>query len=271
MLLFLFAACDPPDDGATKWGRHSDEPADTGDTGDALPELPATVVYEIQYSGQINPDIDVDLWDLDLFDTRDAVFSAIEDTTLICYFSAGSWEDWRDDAEEFPAAAIGTTLEGWEGENWLDIRDATVRSIMGVRMDHAVERGCDGVDPDNVDGYTQNSGFDLSYDDQLDYNRFLAEAAHERGLLVALKNDLDQLEDLAAAFDFAVNESCAEYDECARLAAFTDQGKPVLHIEYVDDWADAEQLAYEVCRIEPGLSTLIKLWDLDEHRLACSD
>ena len=286
MLLVLFTSCvttDPDDSGHQKHGNQdsggtvdSGDPADSGqsdDSGDSgadePPELAGEVQYEIQYTGTINTDLGVELWDLDLFDTRDSVLTSIEGTFLLCYFSAGSWEDWRDDAGEFPDSAIGKALDGWEGENWLDTRDVTVRSIMESRMDHAVERGCDGVDPDNVDGYTQKSGFDLTYEDQLDYNRFLAQSAHDRGLLVSLKNDLDQLEDLAADFDLAVNESCAEYRECARLSVFTDDEKPVLHIEYVDNWSDAQSLADEVCGIQPGLSTLIKTWDLDEHRLAC--
>ena len=32
--------------------------------------------------------------------------------------------------------------------------------------------GCDGVEPDNVDGYVNDTGFDLTAGDQLDFNRF---------------------------------------------------------------------------------------------------
>jgi hypothetical protein len=60
----------------------------------------------------------------------------------------------------------------------------------------------------------------------------LAELAHERSLTIGLKNDLDQIDDLVGEFDFAVNESCVQYRECAALAPFTAQGKPVLHVEY---------------------------------------
>jgi len=47
-----------------------------------------------------------------------------------------------------------------------------------------------------------------------------------------LKNDLDQVDDLVDEFDFAVDESCVQYRECAALQPFTAQGKPVLHVEY---------------------------------------
>lgn len=42
---------------------------------------------------------------------------------------------------------------------------------MQARLDLAVQKGCDGVEPDNVDGYQNNSGFPLTAQDQLAYNR----------------------------------------------------------------------------------------------------
>jgi len=68
------------------------------------------------------------------------------------------------------------------------------------------EKGCDGVEPDNVDGYTNDTGFNLTSNDQIQYNKFLANEAHQRGLSIGLKNNLDQIEVLEPFFDFAVNE-----------------------------------------------------------------
>lgn len=45
---------------------------------------------------------------------------------------------------------------------------------MGRRLDKAVSRGCDGVEPDNVDGYTNHNGLGLTAADQLSYNKWLA-------------------------------------------------------------------------------------------------
>ena len=114
------------------------------------------------------------LYDIDLFDTPATTIAELKNQgrTVICYFSAGSYENWRPDANQFPQAALGKPLDGWEGENWLDIRNATVRSIMGKRMDLAKQKGCDGVDPDNVDGYSNDTGLPLTAAHQLDYNRF---------------------------------------------------------------------------------------------------
>ena len=103
---------------------------------------------------------------------------------------------------------------------------------MRTRMEQAAQKGCDGIDPDNVDGYSNNTGFALSYNDQLAYNVALAEAAHELGLAIGLKNNLDQIKDLVNYFDFAVNEECFQYDECNTLKPFVDAGKAVFGIEY---------------------------------------
>lgn len=44
--------------------------------------------------------------------------------------SAGSYENWRPDAADFPAADVGAPLAGWAGEKWLNIRSTAVRAIM---------------------------------------------------------------------------------------------------------------------------------------------
>lgn len=42
---------------------------------------------------------------------------------VVCYISIGTYEEWREDADDFPAAAIGSPMEDWDGENWLDINN----------------------------------------------------------------------------------------------------------------------------------------------------
>jgi len=225
--------------------------------------------WQWQLTEAIDPSFDVEMYDVDLFNVSDEELESLSDRVVICYFSAGTWEAWRDDADDFPAEAIGQALPEWPNERWLDLTNATVREVMLARLDLAVLRGCDGVEPDNVDGYANVNGVGLNATEQLAFNRFIADAAHERGLSVGLKNDLDQIEDLVDWFDWALNEECAAYDECDRLALFTNAGKAVFHVEYVDSWDEAEGRAAEVCGRAPDLDTLIKLWDLGPERLAC--
>lgn len=103
----------------------------------------------------------------------------------------------------------------------MDIRQTqALMVIMNKRLDVAVAKNCDAVDPDNVNGYDQDTGFPLSASDQLTYNRLISSAAHARNLSCALKNDLGQISDLVDDFDFQVNEQCHQYNECDKLDPF---------------------------------------------------
>jgi hypothetical protein len=251
-----------------------DQDNDAGDDGGGADEAqgvwkpgPGTS-WQWQLTGTVDTSIDVVMYDIDLFDVPQATIDSLhaDGRIVICYFSAGSREDWRPDAGEFPQGAIGNRLDNWPGENWIDIRDATVREIMKARLDLAVQKNCDGVEPDNVDAFANNPGFDLFDVDQLDYNRFLASEAHARGLSVGLKNDLDQITALLDDFDWALNEECFDWDECDELLPFIQAGKAVFHVEYGD-----AQLAEDICPQANDLNfdSLIKNYDLDAWRIPC--
>jgi hypothetical protein len=229
------------------------------------------ISWQIQYSGSpIDTSVDVEMYDVDLFDTPRATVDDLHDMdrVVVCYFNAGGWEDWRDDADQFPQEALGNDLDGWPGERWLDVTHPDVRELMADRLDQAVDAGCDGVDPDNVDGYTNDPGFDFGYAEQLEFNRFLADEAHARGLSVGLKNDMDQIPDLVEEFDFTVNEECFDYDECDTLQPFVDASKAVFQIQYGDSTH-----ADEVCPDANArdLDTLVKQMDLDAWRISCRE
>ena len=93
----------------------------------------------------------------------------------------------------------------------------------------------------------------------------LAGLGHHRGLAVGLKYDVDQVRALEPWFDFAVNEECAAYDECAAYAPFTAAGKAVLHVEY--DLARS-QFCRGTTRL--GLSSMRKRLDLGVWRRPCA-
>jgi hypothetical protein len=196
---------------------------------------PASTSWQWQLTGRIDLSVDVAMYDLDLDDTPASTVAALHarGRRVICYISAGTWEEWRPDAARFPSAVLGAGVDGWPDERWLDIRRIDLLApIMEARLDLCRQKGFDGVEPDNVDGYANRPGFPLTGADQLRYNRWFAEAAHARGLSVGLKNDLDQVKALVDAFDFAINEQCFEYRECDMLEPFTAAGKAVFHVEY---------------------------------------
>ncbi|NPA12000.1 MAG: hypothetical protein GXO62_07135 [Epsilonproteobacteria bacterium] len=206
-------------------------------TLNAISHLSVGDDFYIQLTGDLKY-ADAKIYEVDMFDTSKESIKALKEKgkTVICYINAGAWEDWREDASLFPSSVIGKDMDGWEGEKWLDIRSELVREIMKKRMDLAFEKGCDGIDPDNINGYTNDTGFDLTYDNQLEYNKFLAVEAKKRGLLIAQKNDFEQTDELAPYFDFMVAEEALEYNLTQYFKPYIIQNKPIYDIEYKQEY-----------------------------------
>jgi hypothetical protein len=197
---------------------------------------------------------------LDMIDVQTQAIARLKNAGkyIICYYSAGTSENYRSDAQSqrllAPALNLGEVQTGsggvWEGEKWLDIRGFAsasssnadvIRSVMGARLDLAKSKGCDAVEPDNVDAWANNVSQNappgtlakaISAQAQLAYNRWTADAAHARGLSVLLKNDLDQVAELAPFYDGALNEECLAFNECPGLTPFRDAGKAIYVVDY---------------------------------------
>ncbi|MFZ0160762.1 MAG: endo alpha-1,4 polygalactosaminidase [Kineosporiaceae bacterium] len=228
---------------------------------------PARVSWQWQLTGSLDLGVDADVYDVDVFTTSAAQVRQLhaQGRRVICYLNAGSYEPGRPDSTSYPAAILGQPLDGWPGERWLDVRRLDlVLPLIAARMDLCASKGFDGVEPDNVDGYVNDTGFDLTVADQERFNRELARLAHERGLAVGLKNDLDQVDVLQPAFDFAVNEQCVQERECSRLLPFVTAGKPVLHVEY-----DLQPASFCAMTGAMGFSSMHKPLALDASRTAC--
>jgi hypothetical protein len=199
------------------------------------------------------------MWDIDGFDNSPATVNALQARShVVCYLSAGSYEGWRADASSFPGSAqlspttpphailgvLGWKMDGWD-ERWLDIRDvqkanSPLAAIMQARIAMCRAKGFDAIEFDNVDGYTNPTGFPLTANDQLFYDTFLANEAHRVGLSAVLKNDNAQIPQLLPYFDFALNEECWHYRECTTAQngsygydQFVAAGKAVFGVEYV--------------------------------------
>ncbi|MFJ8276771.1 endo alpha-1,4 polygalactosaminidase [Streptomyces griseoviridis] len=224
------------------------------------------LAWQWQLDGKVTPSADVPVYDIDGFENTAADVARLhrDGRKVICYINVGAWEKFRPDQADFPASVLGRT-NGWAGERWLDIRRLDVlRPLMAARFDMCRDKGFDAVEPDLVEGYGNDTGFPLTAADQLRFNRMIADLAHRRGLSVGLKNDLPQIPQLLAHFDFAVNEECAQYGECARLAPFIEAGKAVFHVEYKEKPA---AFCAESRRL--GLSSMQKRLDLDVWRKPC--
>lgn len=189
--------------------------------------------WQWQLSAPIDLGVQADVFDTDLFDTPAATIRALHlrGKRTVCYLSAGTWEAWRPDARTFPRQILGKP--GWPAERWLDIRRlGLLEPILTRRLDLCKAKGFDGVEFDNVDVYTNPSGFRISARDQLRFNLWLADQAHRRGLAAVLKNDLDQVHELLPSFDAILVEQCVAFHECRRLEPFVRAGKPAIDVEY---------------------------------------
>lgn len=156
---------------------------------------------------------------------------------VICYFSGGTVEDWRDDYKEFEKVSglIQNEYDDWPGEYWLDIRKSGLRPILKKRMKVAIEKNCDGIEVDNLDGYSVNKNhWDIKESDVVDFAKWLGNTAHELGISIGLKNIPGLIGKLESYFDFAINESCIEHSECGLYKPFLNNNKAVFGITYGD-------------------------------------
>jgi len=220
------------------------------------------LTWQWQLSGRLDLSVPADVYDIDAVESSKSDVDALHAAgrRVICYVNAGAYEEWRPDAGRFPTGVLGRPLDGWPGERWLDVRRWDVlEPILAARFATCRAKGFDAVEPDNVDGYANDSGFPLGAADQLAFNRRLADLAHRTGLAIGLKNNVEQAAALEPAFDFAVNESCQVYRECDRLRVFVDRGKPVFHVEYGSG----------PCGFGELFSSLRKRPDLDAWREPC--
>jgi hypothetical protein len=223
--------------------------------------------WQWQLTGAVDQSVDAQMFDIDLFDNDASVVAGLHarGRHVVCYIDAGTYEPGRPDSGTYPAAVQGKALPDWPGERWLDVRRLDVLGpILERRFDLCKQKGFDAIEPDNIDGYSNDSGFPLTAADQLRFNRFLADAAHVRGLSIGLKNDLDQVAALQPSFDWALNEQCFQYDECDTLHPFALAGKAVFIAEYelaVGSFCPQAQAA--------GYMAMRKRLDLDAWRETC--
>jgi hypothetical protein len=177
--------------------------------------------------------------DVDMETTSASTISAIKAKGIvaICYLETGALESYRSDAGAFPSSVLGKGMPGYPSERYLDIRSQTVKDLIVKRLDVAKSKGCDGIEPDIDDSYFEGSnvtGFPLTYADQVNYDKYIAAAAHARGLSIGLKNGADAqfVNDMQPYTDWALNEQCNEYSECSPYSAFIKAGKAVFQVEY---------------------------------------
>jgi hypothetical protein len=203
--------------------------------GERWRPAPRTAAWQWQLQGRLDLSLPASVYDIDGFAAKRSQVAALHrrGRRAICYLDVGSWESYRPDRAAFPAAVIGARYEGFPDERWLDVsRFRLFRAPLEARIAICAGKGFDAVEPDNLAGFENDTGFAISAADQLRFNRWIAAQVHRRGMAVALKNDPEQVTELLPSFDFAIVEECFQFDECGRFSPFVAAGKAVFEAEY---------------------------------------
>lgn len=181
------------------------------------------------------------LVNVDLFGTSAAEIRELAKKYIVtCYFSGGAVQAGRPDTHRFTKEMKGREQVHWKGVFWLDIRKMELfKPIMRDRMKLAKQKGCHGIEPDNIDCWQNRCVFDLPaespimFKQELVYLKWMSAYAHSLGLNIGFKNNLGQVTELQPHFDWAMNESCHEFnEECYLLSPFINAGKGVFATEY---------------------------------------
>lgn len=221
---------------------------------------PTTAPWQWQLQGRVDTGVDASAYDVDGFETPANVVRLLhrQGRHVVCYLDVGSWESYRPDADAFPRSVIGRRYEGFPDERWLDVRRFRLfAKPLQRRFDICARKGFDAVEPDNLAGWENKTGFSIGAAAQLRFNRWVAREVHRRGMAVALKNDGRQVGQLLGAFDFAIVEQCFQYRECGLYEPFVRAGKAVFEAEYELEPSDYCEAAASL-----GFSAIGKSYDL---------
>jgi hypothetical protein len=194
----------------------------------------------------IVPPAGVTLMDLDGFTTSAAKVAELKSKGIytVCYIDAGSFEPGRPDSAQYPSYLKIQQDPSWPAEYFLDVTDvfkanSVLSGILVKRMQMCKTKGFDALEPDNLQNDENVSGGRITAQQQLDFNGWIADRAHENGLAVFQKNGPDKIlqtdrtgKMMVEKFDGILNEQCQEYSECGPLAEYTKRGKLALNVEY---------------------------------------
>lgn len=257
-----------------KRSLHHSQPKVASDLKDTWWKPSQGITWQYQLAYSIDSTVpNVIVYDIDLFENSKTKITSLQDQNkkVICYFSAGSYEDWRPDKENFTESDFGKPLDGWKGERWLDVNSANVRNIMISRIELAAKKNCDGIEPDNVDGYDNDNGLGLTKNDAIKYLQFLSQESHSRNLSIGLKNSGDIVDSVVNIMDWCVQEQCLKYNECKKYKPFISASKPIFHVEYPkgdntnNDKNVSKAQFNKICddKSTSGFTTILKNMDLD--------
>lgn len=215
-----------------------------------------------------------DVIDIDAFSATPELIANLkaQGKIVIAYLSVGSLENFRPDANDFPKSVIGNDYDGYPDEKWLDIRQIQLLApIMEARLNMIKSKGFDGIEPDNMNGYQNETGFNISEENAIAYSRWLIDQAHSRELSIGQKNSEELIPSLFDEFDWILSEDAFVDDFYEELSPFISLGKAVFLVEYTDR-ISIEDFQIQVC---PNANTkrysaVLKNRDLTDVSFYCN-
>jgi hypothetical protein len=171
----------------------------------------------------------------------------------ICYIEVGAAGNYYSAAmEDLPvtyyrqlsqAGDLGSAEPGYP-ESYLNINaPSTVRIIEAMIKQQCAAKRFDAVEPDIDDSYTDSTGFSITEQENLRYDRTLGAYAHSLGLAWGQKNgdnDPEFSQALEPTTDFLLDEECNYFQTCGIVTPpYVRAGKLVLNAEYTSDWGSS--------------------------------
>jgi endo-alpha-1,4-polygalactosaminidase (GH114 family) len=215
-----------------------------------------------------------DIIDIDAFSSSPELVKAFHENGIkvFAYISVGTFETYRPDFNLLPEEIVGAVYPDWPDELFLDIRQLELlKPFIESRFDMIKAKGFDGIEPDNIDIYGEETGFDLTLDDTRLFCEYLITEAHERGLSIGQKNTEELVSLLYEKFDWALTEDAFHQNIEDAYSAYISIGKPVFSAEYTDEM-DITHFNTFVCTKATDLKyfPFLKHRDLNQWTYACN-
>ncbi|GAA4912076.1 endo alpha-1,4 polygalactosaminidase [Mucilaginibacter defluvii] len=205
--------------------------------------------------------------DVDAFTTSAETVAGLhaQGKKVVAYLSVGTFEDDRPDGALLPKEVIGKTYDEWPHEKWIDIRQIEkLKPWLNSRFNMILKKGFDAVEPDNLDSYSNNTGFNLSVADTRKYLDYLITLAHTNGLGIGQKNVPELTGEFAAKFDWILTEDAFKQGWQNDVKPYIQQKKPVFAVEYTDETLE-NTFNNQYCPVANslGYTLILKKRDLD--------
>ena len=226
--------------------------------------------FDLQFSSPMQLQRQVDFLVLDLADALPNEIDTIANNGAapVCYFNGGSINTEDTDFDLVEPLVIGRRLNTDPQERWLDIRRIDdVAALIRSRLDLCRDKGFMGALVGNLENFLFRSGFPIGQRQQLAFNQFIADEAHQRGLAIGLWNSRSQITPLSSDYDFILVSGCFTDGWCNETQPFIDNGKPAFLVEF----AEGQRSDVEFCQASQsfGAMGIIKRQVLDGWLRLC--